>query len=49
MVHLFKAAETDRRTPRDDAGPLGAAELDKVAAAGGPSTTGVGSGGGNAA
>jgi hypothetical protein len=26
---------------------LGAAELDRVVAAGGPSTTGVGSGGGN--
>jgi hypothetical protein len=43
------AQDIDRRTPRDHAGPLGAGELDKVAAAGGPSTTGVGSGGGNAA
>jgi hypothetical protein len=31
IAPLFKAADTDRRTPRDYAGPLGAAELDKIA------------------
>jgi hypothetical protein len=32
IAQLLKAAETDRgSTPRDHAGPLGAAELDKIA------------------